>query len=134
VFEVSVEAEFCAAHALMLRGVREPVHGHTWRVRAVVSGRRLDADGLLCDFHEVERALGAVLSPWRDRNLNEVAPFAGPEGVNPSAENVAAYVADELSRRLLPMLFGGMCVSSVTVTEAPGCAATFRPPPSSNET
>jgi 6-pyruvoyltetrahydropterin/6-carboxytetrahydropterin synthase len=129
-FELSVRAEFCAAHSLTINGKAEPLHGHNWRVTAVVEGRRLDADGLLCDFHVVERALHKVIEPWNNANLNDVPPFTTRARAihNPSAENVAAHIADELSRALSRTLPSGVRVASVTVTEAPGCAATYRLP------
>ena len=127
-FELSVRAEFCAAHSLTIAGKPEPLHGHNWRVTAVVEGRRLDASGLLCDFHLVERALHRVIEPWSNANLNETPPFTTRARAihNPSAENVAAHIADELSRGLAHTLPRGVRVASVTVTEAPGCAATYR--------
>ena len=30
VYEITVEDEFCAAHAIVIRGEREAVHGHNW--------------------------------------------------------------------------------------------------------
>src|SRR5690606_16287926 len=56
-FEISVQRTFSAAHAIVVRGRREPLHGHDWRVTIVVAGNDLDADGLLCDFHALEAAL-----------------------------------------------------------------------------
>lgn len=117
--------EFCAAHAITIRGLREPIHGHNWRVRAVVAGPELDADGLLCDFHAVEAALSVVLGPWRNRNLNEVEPFTR---VNPSAENVAREIREALSRALAPSLGVRARVARVSVTEAPGCEAVSEVP------
>ncbi|MCC6659829.1 MAG: 6-carboxytetrahydropterin synthase [Phycisphaerales bacterium] len=129
-FELTIRAEFCAAHALTLGSTVEPLHGHNWRVKAVVEGRRLDASGLLCDFHVVEKALAGVIKPWNNANLNETPPFTTRARAvhNPSAENVAAHIADELSRALSHTLPAGVRVASVTVTEAPGCAATYRLP------
>lgn len=129
-FELSVRAEFCAAHSLTIGGKAEPLHGHNWRVTAVVEGRRLDSGGLLCDFHLIERALHKVIKPWSNANLNETPPFTTRSRAihNPSAENVAAHIADELSRGLSRTLPPGVRVASVTVTEAPGCAATYRLP------
>jgi 6-pyruvoyltetrahydropterin/6-carboxytetrahydropterin synthase len=124
VFELSVETEFCAAHALSIRGVREVVHGHNWRVTVWVAGPRLDADGLLCDFHAVEAAVAEVTAPFRNANMNESPAFAT---LNPTAENLARYLADEVSARLRATLPPGAAVSAVRVTEAPGCAATYRP-------
>ena len=42
---VRIEHTICAAHALVLRGVRETLHGHNWRVEATLAGSSLDADG-----------------------------------------------------------------------------------------
>jgi 6-pyruvoyltetrahydropterin/6-carboxytetrahydropterin synthase len=124
VFEISIQAEFSAAHALVIAGQREPVHGHNWHVTAVVAGPKLDADGLLCDFHAVERALAEVIAPFRNADLNKVAPFTD---VNPSAEHVALHIAQALASRLTGVLPPGAAIASVRVTEATGCAATYRP-------
>jgi 6-pyruvoyltetrahydropterin/6-carboxytetrahydropterin synthase len=122
VFEISVQTEFCAAHALVIAGQKEPLHGHNWRVTATLAGEALDADGLLCDFHAVEAALAEVIAPFRNADLNRAPPFTD---VNPSAENVAKHIGIALQVRLKP---GPARVSSVSVTEAPGCVATYRPP------
>jgi 6-pyruvoyltetrahydropterin/6-carboxytetrahydropterin synthase len=119
-FEIEVETSFSAAHALRFRGAREPVHGHDFRVTVRIGGGELDADGLLFDFHEVERHLGEIVGPFRNRDLNAVPPF---DRVNPSAEEIARQVAMRLAERLP----AAAAVLSVRVTEAPGCAATFRP-------
>jgi len=119
-FALEVETGFSAAHALSIRGEREPVHGHDFRVRVVVTGGGLDADGLLVDFHELERNLGEIVAPFRNRDLNAVPPF---DRTNPSAEEIARHVGDALGRRLP----AGRSVESVRVTEAPGCAAIYRP-------
>ncbi|MDX9910715.1 MAG: 6-carboxytetrahydropterin synthase [Phycisphaerales bacterium] len=123
-YEISVHGEFCAAHALSIAGVREAVHGHNWRVTLVVSGEELDPDGLLCDFHTIERTLREVLRPMNNQDLNSLAPF---DKVNPSAEHVARYIYDEMHVRLDEALAPHASVSRVSITEAPGCVATFRP-------
>jgi 6-pyruvoyltetrahydropterin/6-carboxytetrahydropterin synthase len=119
-YELVVEREFCAAHAILLAGRREPVHGHNWKVALVVGGARLDGDGLLCDFHALEQALDAILAPLRNVDLNATPPF---DRVNPTAEHVARHIADSVAVALPP----GVLVRSVRVTEAPGCAAVYRP-------
>lgn len=124
-YELTVEAAFSAAHALSIKGDREPLHGHDWRVTATVEGPELDADGLLCDFHDVERRLREITGALHNRNLNETPPF---DDLNPSAEHVARWIAD----RLRPAIPAGALLISVRVTEAPGCAATFRPRPQTN--
>ena len=46
-FALEVESEFAAAHAIMIGGVREPMHGHNWRVVVCVGGAKLDGEELL---------------------------------------------------------------------------------------
>lgn len=122
-FELTVETVFSAAHAIMIRGVREPVHGHDWRVTACITGDALDEDGLLVDFHHVEESLDAIVRPFRNANLNTTPPF---DKLNPTAENVARYMGTSLSERVPPAPSRGVRVAWVRVTEAPGCAATYR--------
>ena len=125
-----MEARFSAAHALMIRGVREPMHGHDWLARATIVAKTLDRDGLLFDFHAICDDLEAIVSPFRNANLHDSIPFGQ---VNPSAEEVARHIGDELSRRLETRLARepkedqqrGVRVESVLVTEAPGCAARY---------
>ncbi len=115
-FELTVRRSFSAAHAIVMRGVRESLHGHDWVVTATVRGEGLDPDGLLCDFHALERTIEEAVAPFRQRTLNEVPPF---DRVNPTAENLAEFVALEVAQRL-PR---GLSVRSVEVEEAPGCVA-----------
>ncbi len=123
-YEITVRCEFCAAHAIMIEGTREPVHGHNWRVAATIAGDALDADGLLCDFHTVQDTLVNICAVWDNQDLNTCAPF---DTLNPSAEHVARVIAEELSMRLDGALAEGAVVSRVSVTEAPGCEATYTP-------
>lgn len=122
-FALTVERVFSAAHQVRVGGAMEPLHGHDWRVRASVEGSALDRDGLLCDFHDLERALDSTIAPWRGRNLNEAAPFSATH--LPTAEHVALAIASALTPHLAP----GIQLARVSVTEAPGCEATFVPPP-----
>lgn len=122
-FEISVEAQFAAAHAISIAGVRETVHGHNWHVTVIVAGPTLDGDGLLCDFHTVESALRDLTSRFHNQDLNGLPPFR--DGLNPSAENIARTIAEELGAAL--DLAPHAAIASVRVTEAPGCAATYRP-------
>jgi 6-pyruvoyltetrahydropterin/6-carboxytetrahydropterin synthase len=118
-YELRVEREFCAAHAITMGGEREPVHGHNWRVTVVVAGEALDAEGLLCDFHDLERRVDQVIDPLRDTDLNCTPPF---DEVNPTAEQIARHIADALAGSLPDTVR----VDRVSVTEAPGCEATYR--------
>lgn len=122
VFELTVHSEFCAAHALVISGVRETTHGHNWRVEVVIRGSELDQDGLLCDFHTVEEMLEQVIEPFQNADLNKVEPFLR---LNPSAEHVARHIATSLSELLDGSLAPHARVWSVSVTEAPGCVAKY---------
>jgi 6-pyruvoyltetrahydropterin/6-carboxytetrahydropterin synthase len=118
-YDVTVRRRFSAAHAITVAGERETRHGHDWRVEVVATGPTLDDDGLLCDFHELERNLAAVLRPFENADLNETPPF---DEVNPTAEHVARHIADALASSMPK----GTRLRSVSVTEAPGCVATWR--------
>lgn len=123
-YEITVETEFAAAHAIVMAGQREPVHGHNWRVAVSVEGDFLDDDGLLCDFHAIEASLREIVRPFHNRDLNATAPF---DRVNPTAELVARHIADALDAAIPARdAARGVRVAWVRVTEAPGCAAVYR--------
>ena len=121
-FALEVECEFAAAHAIVLLGERERLHGHNWRVVVSVAGERLDGEELLCDFHAIERMLERIVAPFRDGNLNDTPPF---DRINPTAEAVARHVAHELSAEL-PRAAPAVHLEWVRVTEAPRCTAVVR--------
>ena len=120
-FEVSISGRFVAAHQLRLTsGALEPTHYHTWRVTVTFAGQELDERGVLLDFDEIKPRLDDLLALLFDHNLNELPAFAG---LNPSAENLAKHIAEQLGG-LLPE---GVRLSHVEVEEAPGCVARYRP-------
>jgi len=123
-YAIEVECEFAAAHAIVLAGERERLHGHNWRVVVSVAGHRLDGEELLCDFHAVERLLSDIVRPFRDGNLNETPPF---DRVNPTAEAVARHVAAALAAGLAGIA-PSVHLEWVRVTEAPRCTAVVRVP------
>ena len=89
-FELTVEDTFDAAHQLKgYEGPCENLHGHTWKVRVVVSGRKLNKLGMLLDFKEIKTALKRVLSGLDHRNLNDLPDF---KKANPTSENVAVKI------------------------------------------
>ena len=95
-FQVSVEETFSAGHALRgYRGKCENVHGHNYRVRVTLEGPQLDATGLLVDFVQLKQAIREVMGRLDHQFMNDLEPF---KTVNPSAENVAKYFYDEVTR------------------------------------
>lgn len=122
--EITVHAEFAAAHAILLPdGTREPLHGHNWRVAVTVGAEELDAMQSVMDFHDLHRRLDGVIGPWANRNLQDVEPFAAGQ-VNSTAEQVAWWIGSRVAAQLPRRVR----IVSVSVTEAPGCVATWRPP------
>jgi 6-pyruvoyltetrahydropterin/6-carboxytetrahydropterin synthase len=124
-FAIEVETQFSAAHAILLAGERETLHGHDWRVVVSLAGDRLDGEELLCDFHAAERMLAEVVAPFVGRNLNDTPPF---DRINPTAEALARHIADELDERLAGRFAArhGVHLEWVRVTEAPRCVAVVR--------
>jgi len=89
-FEITTTRSFSASHQLRLYdGSLEPLHGHNWQVRVVVAAAKLDAIGVVMDFHDLERRLNIVVDPLHNRHLNEIPPF---DRQNPSAEQIAAHI------------------------------------------
>lgn len=117
-YEVIVEDRFNATHQLRLGdGAIEPLHGHDWHVRAYFRSDRLDAQGMVVDFHHAQQALRGVLSNLQYTLLNELPAFRER---NPTAEVVAEHVLVSLRKAGLPE------TSRVEVTEAPGCVAAYQ--------
>ena len=93
-FEVTIEETFAAGHALRnYRGKCENVHGHNYRCQVTVEGEQLDEVGLLVDFVELKRVVHSVLDRLDHVWLNDFPPF---DTINPSAENIAKYIYDEV--------------------------------------
>ena len=121
-FEVSAEETFSAGHALRgYKGKCENVHGHNYRVRVTLAGEQLDANGLLIDFVEIKRAMREVIEKLDHKLLNDVPPF---DTLNPSAENMARYFFDEVSRELAS---APARVAEVKLWETETATATYRP-------
>jgi 6-pyruvoyltetrahydropterin/6-carboxytetrahydropterin synthase len=121
-FEISVEETFAAAHALRhYRGKCEKVHGHNYKVQVTVEGETLNEAGLLIDFVELKRLLHSVVERLDHEFLNDVPPF---NELNPSAENMARYFHQELSRQISTR---GVRVSRVQLWETDTSIAAYRP-------
>ena len=117
-YAVSVQRTFSAAHALReYRGRCEKLHGHNWRVRVALSGKKLDRTGMLVDFTDIKRILDDVLGSLDHAFLNEVPPF---DKVNPTAENIACFVFKRMKTRIP----AGAKVSAVEVWESETTSAT----------
>jgi 6-pyruvoyltetrahydropterin/6-carboxytetrahydropterin synthase len=123
-FEIAVEETFAAGHALRgYKGKCENVHGHNYKVRVVMTGEKLDQVGLVYDFVELKKRMEEVIRAIDHKFLNDLEPFTQ---LNPSAENIAKYFYDELSRRLAASANGAR-LREVTIFETDTTTATYRP-------
>lgn len=99
-FEVSVEGQFASAHWLRdYEGACERLHGHNYKVELAVCGSQLAPNGLLLDFKILKTELARVLEILDHRCLNELE-FFNEEGLNPTAENIAMWIANKISKSL----------------------------------
>ncbi|OGR87641.1 MAG: hypothetical protein A3A86_01240 [Elusimicrobia bacterium RIFCSPLOWO2_01_FULL_60_11] len=120
-YEVIIEKKFSSAHFLRnYHGHDEPLHGHNWRVEACFAGTQLvQPEEYLVDFMEVHGILDKIIAKVDYKNINDVAPF---NKKNPSAENIARWIYDELAAAL-----PAPKPSRVTVWETDSGAASFVP-------
>ena len=122
-FTIRCHATFEAAHHLRdYAGGPEPVHGHSWRIEVALGTDGLGAWDLSVDFVPTERLVRDLAARLHDRDINTVPPF---DVRNPTAENVALWVADEV--RASGALAGGARLEEVTVWEGPRNSVTWRP-------
>lgn len=112
-YEIYVSSQFEAAHRLKGDfGPATRLHGHTYRLEALVRGERLAEDGTLYDIGELRSAVEELASGLHLRDLDEVDGLAGS---NTTAERVADYCWE----RLAPGLSGnGLSVLAVRVWES----------------
>jgi len=121
-FEVTIEETFAAGHALRnYKGKCENVHGHNYRCQVTLQGSQLDETGLLVDFVELKRVVHGVLDRMDHQWLNDFPPF---DVLNPSAENMARYIYDEVNSLLPPR--EGVRVGAVRLWETDTASATYR--------
>jgi 6-pyruvoyltetrahydropterin/6-carboxytetrahydropterin synthase len=121
-YRVTVTARFEAAHNLIdYEGGPEPLHGHSYRVEAILESEELQRYDLAVDFVPAKKALEAIARELDCRYINEHPDFAGR---NTSAENLARWFAARLEAT---GALGWGRVAEVTVWEGPENRATYRP-------
>ncbi|PYP84704.1 MAG: 6-carboxytetrahydropterin synthase QueD [Blastocatellia bacterium AA13] len=124
-YEVMIEEEFSAAHALRgYRGKCENLHGHNWKVEIYVRGERLDDIGMLVDFTHLKKVTRDVMRLLDHQNLNEIKPF--DVELNPSSEHLAGFILDKVANQIND---GRVQVYKVRVWETPSTSATYQPAP-----
>lgn len=121
-YEITVEKHFDAAHFLRgYQGKCENMHGHRYRVVVRVAAAKLDDIGLAYDFTVIKRHLKDILERYDHTCLNDVPPF---DDINPSAENIAATIYNELAAKLSD---DPVSLSCVEAWESPEQGVAYRP-------
>jgi 6-pyruvoyltetrahydropterin/6-carboxytetrahydropterin synthase len=124
-------------------------HGHSRKVEVVLAADELDANGMVCDFSIIKKALATLLEAWdhalcvntddpqyaflRATYGDRVIPF---EKTDPTSEVMARAVFEELKRRLAeaplnpaigPALLPGVRIERVRITETSTSWAEYAP-------
>ena len=119
-YEIVVYTYFSAAHNLRgYRGKCEELHGHNWKVSVKVGAEKLDQLGMVIDFKELKKTLNKVIQKLDHKYLNDVPPF---DSINPSSENIAYYIFQELKKAINS---GRIKVIKVSVWESEDSTATY---------
>jgi len=120
-YSIRIESCFSAAHRLRgYHGKCESLHGHNWKVEAVIESKMLDKIGMAMDFSEAKKHLNRVLSLLDHKDLNATAIF---KKKNPTSELLAEFIFNRFKKRLkYPRV-----LKSITVWETQGSSATYQP-------
>ena len=97
-YEIIVESHFDSAHYLRgYKGKCENLHGHRYTIKVRLKAEKLNDIGLAYDFTEVKNRLNEIMEKYDHFSLNDIPPF---DKINPSAENVAATIYQDLKASL----------------------------------
>ena len=97
-YQVSIQTYFSAAHLLRnYKGKCENLHGHNWKVEVTVSTETLDETGMAIDFTVLKQKTNSIIKQLDHKHLNEIPYFVK---INPSSENIAAYLFNLLKEEL----------------------------------
>ncbi len=121
-YQISVEQHFDAAHFLRgYQGKCEALHGHRFRAVVKITASEVNDIGIAYDFVELKQYLKDILARFDHTCLNDVAPF---DKINPSSENIASTIYNELQ----PKLAGTpVSLSCVEVWESPQTGVIYSP-------
>ncbi len=119
-FKLSVKSEFSAAHNLRgYKGKCESLHGHNWKVEAVVVSEALDNIGMVLDFHKIKSALKNILDELDHKYINDIEYF---KRENPTSENIARYVFNKLKSKFNKE---SRWLKEVIIWESDNCSAGY---------
>ncbi|MCK5011882.1 MAG: 6-carboxytetrahydropterin synthase QueD [Deltaproteobacteria bacterium] len=97
-YELVLQKSFAGAHNLRgYDGECEKLHGHNWKVEVTVSSETLDDTGMVIDFTILKQKTTNIIEQLDHSYLNEIPHFVK---INPSSENIAAYIFNLLKEEL----------------------------------
>ena len=129
-FTVSKKIEIAGAHKLDLPydSPCKRLHGHNWIIEVEISCSTLNKQGMVVDFKCLKETMERVIKePLDHRNISGIIP------VNPTAENMAKWVADGIQNYIIGDGPEGPdddeipVVSKVAVQESEGNKACYIP-------
>lgn len=88
-YYASKRMEIAGSHRLKLsyESKCQNLHGHNWIVTVFVKAKKLNKDGMICDFKHIKEKIHGKLD---HANLNDILPF------NPTAENIAKWIVGQI--------------------------------------
>lgn len=121
-YEITVEKHFDVAHYLRgYQGKCENMHGHRYRVVVKIRAEELNDIGLAYDFTDIKKHLKDIIGRFDHTCLNDIEPFVS---INPSAENIARTIYEELAEKLKNE---PVTLTSVDAWESPEQGVSYRP-------
>jgi 6-pyruvoyltetrahydropterin/6-carboxytetrahydropterin synthase len=115
-FDLAVEGYFSAAHQVKgYPGDCASIHGHTYRVKALLMVEKLDNIGMAIDFRHLKTILEQILSDLDHKHLNDIPYF---KEHNATAEYIAMYLYYELKKKVKN-------IKAVTVWEGHNNSVTY---------
>ncbi len=120
-YSVSVLKNFSSAHFLRgYKGKCENLHGHNWKVLLSIQSKKLDKIGMVLDFKGLKMILNEVISDLDHCCLNDHIFF---KKVNPTSENIAAYIYKKVKKKIKLKNISGI---EVSVWETDTSRATYK--------
>lgn len=133
-YRVTRELHFCYGHRLLnYDGKCRHLHGHNGRAVITLEAPTLDALGMVVDFTQLKRGVGAWIDDTLDHKMllhqdDPALPFLRQQGepvyvmdVNPTAENIARLIFETAAQQGLPVI-------EVSLWETESCFATYTGP------
>jgi 6-pyruvoyltetrahydropterin/6-carboxytetrahydropterin synthase len=132
-YQVTKEIRFCYGHRLLnYDGKCRHLHGHNGRVVIILAAPKLDALGMVRDFSDIKKVIGAWIDNHLDHRMllhrdDPVLPELRRQGepvflmdVNPTAENIAKLIFDFAAAQGFPIV-------EVRLWETDDACAVYRP-------